>query len=111
MIMYGVSGSVSGGVRRMLGGTSDSSHHRSRAAVHGTASASPARRTTTARLTDGASDTAASATDFRSTHDPRRRKPSAVMSSVASQSTSRAAMAGAPYPEKLGVKMAPSPPT
>ena len=72
-----------------------SCHQASRPSTHGVEIASPARRTTTTRRTDGTAATASSATAFSGTHDPRRRKPSAVISIDASQSASRAAMAGA----------------
>ncbi len=79
-------------------------HSTSRPSVHGTSrDAIPNRRTTRHRSTVGASASAASATDFMSTTFPRRQKPSAVTSSFASQSASRLATAGAPYPEKMGV--------
>ena len=98
MIMYGVSGSVSGRGTEAASPTLDSAspHATSRSAVHGISTASPNRRTTTTRRTVGASATAASAVSLSRTIEPRRRNPSAVISSDASQSRSRLATAAAP---------------
>src|SRR6266516_4644672 len=65
----------------------------------------PSRWTTITVRTLGAPSTAASAVSFMGTISPRRRKPSAVMRTVASQSRSRPAIASLAYPEKIGVKI------
>ena len=63
----------------------------------------PSRRYTSTVFTDGHWATASSATSFIFTTWPRREKPSAVISTFASQSDSREATAPAPKPEKQGV--------
>src|SRR3990172_8855663 len=109
MSMKGVSGSVWGVSRSgsTAGSASASSHQASRPGFQGSSPrASPNRRTTSTSRTVGAAATAASAVSFSRTIPPRRRKPSAVTSRDAAQSARRAATAGAPYPEKIGTKIA-----
>ena len=99
MIMYGVSGSVvvpSSGEGPSSSPATGACHQASRPSVHGVATAPPARCTTSTRRTDGAAATAASATALSPTQAPRRRKPSAVIRTDASESASRVAIAGAP---------------
>ena len=77
------------------------------AASHG-ASVRPRRSTTITWRTDRAAATASSAVSFIGTTLPRRGKPSAVISTVASASSSRFATASAPNPENSGSHTAPS---
>ena len=56
----------------------------------------PSRSATITFFTDGAASTAASAVSFIGTTEPRRWNPSAQISTDASQSRSRPAMASAP---------------
>ena len=66
------------------------------------------RSTTTTCRTERATATASSAVSFIVTTLPRRGKPSAVISTVASASSSRLAIASAPNPENSGSHTAPS---
>ncbi len=61
------------------------------------------RGTTITVRTLGAPSTAASAVSFICITCPRRKNPSAVMSTLVSQSRSRPAIASLAYPEKMGV--------
>ena len=67
----------------------------------------PSRRQTTTCSTDGESASASSTTAFMASSLPRRSDPSAVITTFASASRSRAATAGAAKPEKIGTWMAP----
>src|SRR6266511_3399566 len=103
---YGCSESTWLGVRPLALSETSSSHHRSRPSVIGTSSRAP-RRQTTVWVTLGALSRASSAISFIGTICPRRSEPSAVISAFALASASRAAIAGAANPEKIGTCTAP----
>ncbi len=69
--------------------------------------ATPSRFQTTTCSTDGVSASAVSAISFSGTVAPRRSVASAVTSTFAPASASRAAIAGAAKPEKIGTWIAP----
>ena len=76
--------------------------------VGGRERAPPSRSSTTTDWTQPRWTTASSIVDFSSIALPRRSVPSAVSTTFASASTSRAATAGAARPEKIGTTTAPT---
>ena len=98
---YGCSESTCFGARSPDVPSTSSSQKRSRPSVIGTSSR-PRRRQTTVCVTVAADSSASSAICFIGTICPRRSDPSAVISALAFASASRAAIAGAAKPEKIG---------
>jgi hypothetical protein len=103
---YGCSESTSSGGSSPGDSATALSHHTSRPAC--IATFAPSRRQTTIASSDGACCAASSAIAFIGTSRPRRSDASAVMSTFASASCSRAATAGAAKPEKTGTWIAPT---
>ncbi len=102
---YGASESTCTGSTAPVRPATSSSQKTSRPADIG--ASEPSRRHTTTRSTDGAVRSASSAISFIATTWPRRSEPSAVISAVAPASASRAAIAWAAKPEKIGTCTAP----